>query len=67
MKIRQSAFYSLDEPEQGRSQLLLPNRSLNFLSLSEPAMDFIGTPLGYSSAIRSSQYVAGLGALQSRR
>ena len=25
-------------------------------------MDVIGVPLGYSSAMRSSQYVAGLGA-----
>src|SRR6185369_1778607 len=45
----------------------LPNRSLNFFAPSGSALDVIGVPFGYSSAIRSSQYVAGFGALQSRR
>lgn len=32
-----------------------PNRSLNFFAASGSALDFIGVPLGYSCAIRSSQ------------
>src|SRR5690606_6232323 len=46
----------------------LPNRLLNPCAASfAPAGLLIGVPFGYSSAMRSSQYVVGFGALHRRR